>query len=131
VDAFLIVIAIVLVGRTITAGNTLVTAELAAIALLLPVLVMLSRLADGTRSMLIAALLGTWLAWTALQPSLGHAGALSVNVPAMTDFFSRNPPQPAHLAAKGSATSRSPGCWPEQGSCRTSRPGSRSCSCCC
>jgi VanZ family protein len=101
VDAFLIVIAIVLVGRTITAGNTLVTAELAAIALLLPVLVMLSRLADGTRSMLIAALLGTWLAWTALQPSLGHTGALSVNVPAMTDFFSRNPPQPAHLAAKG------------------------------
>jgi glycopeptide antibiotics resistance protein len=101
VDAFLIVIAIVLVGRTVTAGNTLVTAELAAIALLLPVLVMLSRLADGTRSMLIAALLGTWLAWTALQPSLGHAGTLSVNIPAMTDFFSRNPPQPAHLAAKG------------------------------
>jgi len=101
VDAFLIAIAIVLVGRTVTAGNTLVTAELAAIALLLPVLVMLSRLADGTRSMLIAALLGTWLAWTALQPSFGHTGALSVNIPAMTDFFSRNPPQPAHLAAKG------------------------------
>jgi len=65
------------------------------------VLVMLSRLADGTRSMLIAALLGTWLAWTALQPSLGHTGALSVNIPAMTDFFSRNPPQPADLAVKG------------------------------
>ena len=101
VDAFLIAIAVVLVGRTVTAGNTLVTAELAAIALLLPVLVMLSRLGDGTRSMLIAALLGTWLAWTALQPSLGHAGALAVDMPAMTDFFSRNPPQPAHLAAKG------------------------------
>ena len=100
---------------TITAGNTLVTAELAAIALLLPVLVMLSRLADGTRSMLIAALLGTWLAWTALQPSLGHAGVLSVNVPAMTDFFAVTRRNPRTSPRRGSATSRSPGCWPEQG----------------
>ena len=62
------------------------TAELAAIALLLPVLVMLSRLADGTRSMLIAALLGTWLAWTALQPSLGHAGPCRVDMPGVDGF---------------------------------------------
>jgi VanZ family protein len=101
VDTFLIVIAVVLVGRTITAGNALVAAELAAIALLLPALVVVSRLSDGTRSMLVAALLGTWLAWTALQPALGGTGEVGVDVPAMTDFFGRNPPPPADLAAKG------------------------------
>jgi VanZ family protein len=101
VDSFLIVIAVALVGRTITAGNALVAAELAAIALLLPVLVLVSRLTDGTRSMLIAALLGTWLAWTAVQPALAQSGALGVDIPAMTDFFGRNPPPPAHLAVKG------------------------------
>jgi glycopeptide antibiotics resistance protein len=101
VDTFLIVIAVVLVGRTITTGNTLVTAELAAIALLLPVLVALNRLPDGTRSMLIAGLLGTWLAWTALQPALGQPGPVSVDVPALADFLGRNPPPPAHLAVKG------------------------------
>jgi hypothetical protein len=101
VDTFLIVIAVVLVGRTITEGNTLVAAELAAIALLLPALVLLSRLADGTRSMLIAALLGVWLAWTAVQPALGQSGPVTVDVPALSDFFARNPPPPAHLAVKG------------------------------
>jgi len=101
VDAFLIVIAIVLVGRTITAGNTLVTAELAAIAALLPVLVLLSRLADRTRAMIIAAALGSWLAWTALQPALLHGGAAAVDMPALGEFFARNPPAPAHLAVKG------------------------------
>jgi glycopeptide antibiotics resistance protein len=101
VDAFLIVIAVVLVGRTVTAGNTLETAELAAIALLLPVLVMLSRLADGSRAMLIAAALGTWLAWSAVRPALGLAGPVAVDLPAFTEFISRNPPAPGHLAAKG------------------------------
>ncbi len=101
VDTFLLVIALVLVGRTITEGNTLEAAELAAIALLLPVLVLFSRLADGTRSMLIAALLGTWLAWTAVGPALGHAGNVTMDVPALADFFGRNPPPPAHLAEKG------------------------------
>lgn len=101
VDAFLVAIAIVLVGRVVTAGNTLVAAELAAIALLLPVLVVLSRLADGTRAMLIAAVLGTWLAWTAVQPALGAAVTASVDLPALQDFFGRNPPPPGHLAIKG------------------------------
>jgi hypothetical protein len=101
VDTFLVVIASVLVGRTIVAGNTLVAAELAAIALLLPALVLLSRLSDGSRSVLIAALLGTWLAWTALQPALGRPGSAVADIPAIADFFSRNPPPPPHLAAKG------------------------------
>jgi VanZ family protein len=101
VDTFLIVIAVVLVGRTVTAGNTLETAELAAIALLLPVLVMLSRLADGTRAMLVAAALGSWLAWSAVRPALGLAGPVAVDLPAFAEFISRNPPPPGHLAAKG------------------------------
>ena len=101
VDGFLIVIAVVLVGRTIVDGHTLVAAELAAIALLLPVLVLLSRLQDGTRSMLVAAVLGTWLAWTALAPALGHGGPGNVDLPALAEFIGRNPPPPADLAAKG------------------------------
>jgi VanZ family protein len=101
VDALLIVIAVVLVGRTITAGNTLVTAELAAIALLLPVLVMSSRLPDGTRAMLVAATLGAWLAWSAVRPALGQGGPASVDLPAFAEFIGRNPPPPGHLAAKG------------------------------
>jgi VanZ family protein len=101
VDAFLIVIAIVLVGRTITAGNSLVAAELAAIALLLPVLVLLSRLQGGTRAMLVAAVLGTWLAWSAVRPALGSGGPMAVDLPALVDFIGRNPPPPGHLAAKG------------------------------
>ncbi len=101
VDAFLIVIAVVLVGRTITAGNTLVAAELAAIALLLPVLVMSSRLPERTRAMLVAATLGTWLAWTAVQPALGNAAGVAVDLPAFTEFIGRNPPPPGDLAAKG------------------------------
>jgi VanZ family protein len=101
VDAFLIVIAVVLVGRTITAGNTLVTAELAAIALLLPVLVMSSRLPDHTRAVLVATTLGAWLAWTAVRPAIGHGGPVAVDLPAFTEFIGRNPPPPGHLAAKG------------------------------
>lgn len=101
VDAFLIAIAVVLAGRMVTTGNTLVASELAAIALLLPVLVLLSRLPDGARAMLVAALLGTSLAWSAMQPVLGHAGPRPVDLPALTDFIGRNPPPPAHLAAKG------------------------------
>jgi len=101
VDVLLIVIAVVLVGRTITAGNTLEPAELAAIALLLPVLVMSSRLPDGTRAMLVAAALGAWLVWSAVRPSFGLAGPAAVNLPALTEFIGRNPPPPGHLAAKG------------------------------
>lgn len=101
VDALLIVIAVVLVGRTITMGNTLVAAELAAIALLLPVLVMSSRLPDGTRAMLVAATLGAWLAWSAVRPALGHGTGDVVHLPALAEFIGRNPPPPGHLAAKG------------------------------
>jgi hypothetical protein len=100
VDAFLIVIAAVLVGRTFTAGNTLEVAELAAIALLLPVLVLISRVEDRGRSALLAAALGTWLASIALLPALEGARGVSVEVPAFAEFLSRNAPPPAELAGR-------------------------------
>jgi len=101
VDAFLLVIAVVLVGRTFTAGNTLVFAELAAIAMLLPVLVLLSRLEDRGRSALIAAVLGTWLAAVALMPAVHGAPEVALEVPGISEFLSRSPPPPAQLAGKG------------------------------
>jgi glycopeptide antibiotics resistance protein len=101
VDLFLIVIACVLVGRTFIAGNTLVTAEVAAIALLLPVLVLLNRLEDGARSALVAVLLGGWLASVAVHPMLHGASAFTTELPSFADFIARNPPQPQHLADKG------------------------------
>ena len=100
VDGFLIVIAAVLVGRTFTAGNTLELAELAAIALLLPVLVLISRVEDRGRSALLAAALGTWLASVALLPALDGARAVSVEVPAFAEFLSRDAPPPAELAGR-------------------------------
>jgi glycopeptide antibiotics resistance protein len=101
VDTFLVVIAIVLVGRTFTAGNALVFAELAAIAMLLPVLVLLSRVEDRGRSALIAAALGTWLVLVALLPVLGGPREVTLEVSGITEFLSRNPPPPAQLAGRG------------------------------
>jgi glycopeptide antibiotics resistance protein len=101
VDAFLLVIAVVLVGRTFTSGNTLVFAELAAIAVLLPVLVLLSRVEDRGRSALIAAVLGTWLAGVALMPALGSPHHVALEMPAAAEFLSRSAPPPAQLAGKG------------------------------
>jgi len=101
VDLFLLVIAGVLVGRTFTAGNALVSAEVAAIALLLPVLVALNRLGDGARSASIAALLGGWLAWLALGPLLAGTGSFAADLPAFAEFIARNPPPPEQLAGKG------------------------------
>ena len=100
VDVFLIVIAAVLVGRTFTAGNTLEFAELAAIALLLPVLVLISRVEDRGRSALLAAALGTWLASVALLPALGGARDVAIELPALGEFLGRNAPPPAELAGR-------------------------------
>lgn len=100
VDALLVVIAVVLVGRTFTQGNALVFAEIAAIALLLPALVLLSRLEDRSRSVLIAAALGTWLAGVAVLPALQGTRDVALELPAFAEFFGRSPP-PAQLAGKG------------------------------
>jgi len=100
VDVFLIVIAAVLVGRTFTAGNSLEFAELAAIALLLPVLVLISRVEDRGRSALLAAALGTWLASVALLPALGGVRDVAIELPALGEFLGRNAPPPAELAGR-------------------------------
>jgi hypothetical protein len=101
-DIFLILIAIVLVGRVFVGGSTLDIAEIAAIALLLPLLVPISRLDDGARSTLVAVLLGVWLAWAAVRPLLEGAAALpSVDAPALREMLLRSVPPPPLLANKG------------------------------
>jgi VanZ family protein len=99
-DAFLIVIAVVLVGRVFVGGSTLVIAELAAIALLLPLLVPFSRLDHGARSTLVAVLLGVWLAWAAVRPLVDGAAAPAVDAPALREMLLRNVPPPPLLAHK-------------------------------
>jgi VanZ family protein len=100
VDVYLILIAIVLVGRAFVAGNTLDIAEIAAIALLLPVLVLFSRLEDGMRSTLVAMLLGVWLAWSSVRPLLGGVEAVVSTLPEWREVLMRNLPPPPLLANK-------------------------------
>ena len=99
IDTFLVVIAAVLIGRVLTAGNALNVAELAALALLLPVLVLLMRLETGLRSTLIAAALGTWLAWVALVPLTAGAVDAEAGGIALSQFTAHRP-LPAQLAAR-------------------------------
>ena len=103
VDLFLVVVASVLVGRVFVAGNALDVAELAAIALLLPVLVLLSKLEDGLRSTLIAVVLGVWLAWAAMRPLLAGADAVVASLPDLREMLLRNLPPPPRLASKAFA----------------------------
>jgi VanZ family protein len=99
-DVYLIVIAIVLVGRVFVGGSTLDVAEIAAIALLLPLLVPISRLDDGARSTLVAVLLGSWLAWATVRPLLGGAVTPDLDAPALQEMLLRNVPPPPLLANK-------------------------------
>jgi VanZ family protein len=100
-DMFLVVIAIVLVGRVFVGGSTLIVAEIAALALLLPLLVPISRLDDGARSTLVAVLLGVWLAWAAVRPLLASATGLdSIDAPALQEMLLRSVPPPPMLANK-------------------------------
>ena len=101
VDVLLIVIATVLVGRTFIAGNVLVSAEIAAIALLLPVLVLLSRLDVRKRAAVVALLLGSWLAWTAARPLLNGSTVSVASLPAFKELLLRSVPPPPQLASKG------------------------------
>jgi len=100
-DVLLLVITVVLVGRTFLSGGTLEPAELAALALLVPALALVSRLQDRTRSALVAALLGTGLAAVALAPMLGGATTSPpVEVPAVGEILGRPAPAPPQLAGK-------------------------------
>jgi VanZ family protein len=100
VDVYLILIAIVLVGRAFVAGSALDIAEIAAIALLLPVLVLFSRLEDGMRSTLVALLLGVWLAWSSLRPLLDGVAPVISTLPEWREVLLRNLPPPPLLAHK-------------------------------
>lgn len=99
-DVLLIVIATVLVGRAFVAGSTLDVAEIAAIALLLPLLVPFSRLDDGTRSTIVAVLLGVWLAWTSVRLLLDGSVDASAGIPELREVLLRNVPPPPLLANK-------------------------------
>jgi len=99
-DAFLIAIAIVLVGRVFVGGSTLDIAEIAAIVLLLPLLVPFSRLDDGARSTLVAVLLGVWLAWAAVRTLVEGAATPTADLPALREMLLRNVPAPPLLANK-------------------------------
>jgi VanZ family protein len=103
VDLFLLAVASVLVGRVFVAGSALDVAELAAIALLLPVLVLLSKLEDGLRSTLIAVVLGVWLAWAAVWPLFAGADAVVARLPDLREMMLRNVPAPPQLASKAFA----------------------------
>ena len=99
-DVLLILIATVLVGRTFVAGSSLDVAEIAAIALLLPLLVPFSRLDDGTRSTIVAVLLGVWLAWASVRTLLDGAAIPAAGMPELREMMLRNVPPPPLLANK-------------------------------
>ena len=99
-DVLLILIATVLVGRTFVAGSTLDVAEIAAIALLLPLLVPFSRLDDGSRSTIVAVLLGVWLAWASVRLLFDGSTAPAAGIPEFREMLLRNVPPPPLLANK-------------------------------
>ena len=99
-DVLLILIATVLVGRTFVAGSSLDVAEIAAIALLLPLLVPFSRLDDGTRSTIVAVLLGVWLAWASVRTLLDGTTIPAAGMPELREMLLRNVPPPPLLANK-------------------------------
>jgi len=97
-DALLVLIIGVLLGRAFTAGATLDSAEIAALALLLPALVLLSRLEDRTRSAVVAAMVASWLVGTALVPLWTGDARAALHFPAVTEFLDRAAPAPQQLA---------------------------------
>ena len=100
VDVLLMMVAAVLVGRTLVAGSTLVFAEIVAIALVVPALVPLSRMSDRTRCGWLAALLVAWLLWLVIAPVL-HGGATFAVVQASIErSFLRPPPAPQQIFGK-------------------------------
>jgi glycopeptide antibiotics resistance protein len=100
VDALLIVVAAVLVGRTIVADSTLVFAELTAIALVVPALVPLSRMPVRSRCGLLAALLVAWLLWLLIAPLVQRRTGFTLTHASFERFFVRPPPAPQQIFGK-------------------------------
>ena len=91
VDVLLVIIAVVLVGRTFVAGSMLTVDLIAALVLLLPSLVLISRLGERPRAALLAALLVAWLAWPAAMALSGSAGRYEFAWPAFPDVPTGRP----------------------------------------
>jgi glycopeptide antibiotics resistance protein len=100
VDALLITVAAVLVGRTVVTGGVLSFAELVAIALVVPVLVPLSRLTDRTRCAWLAVLLIGWLVWIATAPVVLGDATFSWTHAALEHFIRQPPPAPQQIIGK-------------------------------
>jgi glycopeptide antibiotics resistance protein len=100
VDALLMVVATVLVGRAIVEGSELVVAEMIAIALIVPALVPLSRVEDRTRCLWLTALLVAWLSWVALQPLTVARQSFDMTLGSLELALSRAPPAPPQIFGK-------------------------------
>jgi len=72
---------------------------IAALVLLLPSLVLISRLGERPRAALLAALLVAWLAWPAVMALSGSAGRYEFAWPAFPDVLTGGPSVPL-LAGK-------------------------------
>ena len=103
VDALLVTIAAVLLGRIFASGSVIEVAEIAALALLLPALVLLGRVDERVRSGLVAALLVAWLAAVALGPVLAGGVAVAFEPPSLQEFLDRAAPAPPELAGRAFA----------------------------
>ena len=97
VDALLVIIAVVLVGRTFVGGSTLTVDQIAALVLLLPLLMLINRLGERSRAALLATLVVGWLVSPAVAALTGRTGAFEFVSPAFPDFLAR-PTSPAQVA---------------------------------
>ena len=114
VDVLLVIIAVVLVGRTFVGGSVLSVDLIVALVLLLPSLVLINRLGERPRAALLAAALVAWLAWPAAADLIGGPRAFAFAWPGFPDFLASRPACRCSLA-RPSATFPSAGCSPAPG----------------
>jgi VanZ family protein len=94
VDVLLVIIAVVLVGRTFVAGSVLSVDLIVALVLLLPSLLLINRLGERRRAALLAAFLTTWLVWPEAMALTGGAERHELAWSAFPDFLTRRPSVP-------------------------------------
>ena len=91
VDVLLIIIAVVLVGRTFVAGSSLPADLLAALVLLLPSLLLLNRLDERPRAAVLAGLLVAGLAWPVIATLGAGTERYVLAWPALPDLLVQRP----------------------------------------
>jgi VanZ family protein len=94
VDVLLVIIAVVLVGRTFVAGSLLTADLIVALALLLPSLLLMNRLGERPRAALLATLLLVWLVWPAVATLTGGAPGASAIWPGLAHVLAPRPSVP-------------------------------------